>query len=69
MAAGKPSPAFGEVAEEYQRYWIEQSRTLTAKSTRGRFILAEGASHHLYLDAPDLVAESVLSVVHAAHAK
>jgi hypothetical protein len=26
LAAGKPNPAFGEVAEEYQRYWIGQSR-------------------------------------------
>ena len=27
-------------AEEYQKYWIEQSRTLTAKSTRGKFLFA-----------------------------
>ncbi len=25
VAAGKPNPAFGEVADEYQRYWIEHS--------------------------------------------
>jgi hypothetical protein len=69
MAAGKPNPAFGEVAEEYQRYWVEQSRALTDKSTNGKFILAEGASHQLYLDVPELVAESILSVVYEARAK
>jgi pimeloyl-ACP methyl ester carboxylesterase len=69
LAAGKPNPAFGEGAEEFQRYWVEQSRALTAKSTASKFVLAEGASHYLYLDAPDLVAESILSVVHQARAK
>ena len=69
VAAGEPNPALGEVAEEYQRYWIEQSRALTDKSTHGTFILAEGASHYLYLDVPDLVVESVLAVVNEVRAK
>jgi pimeloyl-ACP methyl ester carboxylesterase len=69
IAAGKANPAFGEVAEEYQRYWIEQSRTLAEKSTKGRFILAEESSHYLYQDVPDLVTQSILSVVHEAQAK
>ncbi len=69
LAAGKPNPAFGEVAEEYQRYWVEQSRTLADKSTNGKFILAEGASHYLYLDVPELVAESILSVVYEVRAQ
>jgi pimeloyl-ACP methyl ester carboxylesterase len=63
LAAGKPNPAFGEVAEEYQRYWVEQSRALANRSTKGKFILAEGASHYLYLDVPELVAQNILSVV------
>jgi len=63
LAAGKPNPAFGEVAGEYQNYWVGQSRALAERSTNGKFILAEGASHYLYLDVPDLVAESILSVV------
>jgi pimeloyl-ACP methyl ester carboxylesterase len=67
VAAGKPNPAFGEGAEEYQRYWVEQSRALAGKSTRGRFILAEGSSHYLYLDVPDLVVESIVSVLQEAH--
>ncbi len=69
MAAGKPNPAFGEVAEEYQRYWIEQSRALADKSTNGKFVLAEGASHYLYLDVPELVAESILSVIYEVRVK
>jgi pimeloyl-ACP methyl ester carboxylesterase len=69
IAAGKANPLFGEIAEEYQGYWIEQSRKLADKSTRGRFILADGSSHYLYVDVPDLVAESILSVVHEVRAK
>lgn len=63
MAAGKPNPAFGAVMAEYQRYWIEQSRNLVKKSTKGKFILAEGSSHYLYLDVPGLVTENIVSVV------
>ena len=69
LAAGKPNPAFGEGAEEYQRYWVEQSRAMAAKSTASKFVLAEEASHYLYLDVPDLVAESILSVVRQAREK
>lgn len=69
MAAGKPNPAFGEGAEAYQKYWIGQSRSLAEKSTKSKFILAEKASHYLYLDAPDLVAESILSLVREIRAK
>jgi hypothetical protein len=69
VAAGKPNPSFGEGAEEYRRYWIEQSRALTAKSARGRFVLAGESSHYLYLDAPELTAENILSVVSEARVK
>jgi pimeloyl-ACP methyl ester carboxylesterase len=69
LAAGKPNPAFGEAAEEYQRYWVQQSRALTDKSTQGSFILAKDASHYLYLDMPELVSESILSVIYKVRAK
>jgi hypothetical protein len=69
LAAGKLNPAFGEVAEEYQRYWVEQSRALANRSTKGKFILAEGASHYLYLDVPELVAQNILSVVYEVRGK
>jgi len=69
MAAGKANPAFGNMAEAYQKYWIGQSRKLSEKSTRGRFVIAEGSGHYLYLDVPDLVAKSIVSVVHEVRAK
>ena len=69
IAAGRPNPAFGEAAEEYQKYWVEQSRALAAKSTNGEFILVRESSHYLYLDVPHLVTESVLSVVNQVRAK
>jgi len=69
IAAGKPNPAFGPVADEFQRYWVEQSRALSGRSTRGRFVLAAESSHLLYLDAPELVEESILSVVNDVRAK
>jgi hypothetical protein len=66
IASGKPNPAFGEAAEKFQQYWIEQNRALSGKSTHGKFILAHGSSHFLYVDVPELVAESVLSIVQEA---
>ena len=69
MAAGRPNPFFGDVAEEYQEYWIEQSRALTRKSSSSTFVFAEDASHYLYVEALDLVADSVLSVVREARAR
>jgi pimeloyl-ACP methyl ester carboxylesterase len=69
LAAGKPNPAFGAVAEEYQRYWVGQSRARADLSTNSKFILAEGATHYLYLDVPELVAQNILSVVSEVRAK
>jgi len=66
MAAGRPNPIFGDIAEEYQRYWIEQSRALSQKSANGTFVLAEEATHYLYVDVPDLVVASILSIVDQA---
>ncbi len=68
MAAGKPNPAFGAEAGEYQKYWVEQSRNLSAKSAKGRFVLVPGSSHYLYLDAPDLVEKSIISIVREVRA-
>jgi carboxyl-terminal processing protease len=69
IAAGKANPAFGAVAEQYQKYWIEQSRLLAGKSTQGKFVLAEKSGHHLYLDAPELVAREIEAVVDAARSR
>jgi hypothetical protein len=63
MAAGKANPNFGPIAEEYQKYWIEQNRALAGKSTKAKFVIAPQSTHYIYLDAPELVAESILSLV------
>ncbi len=59
LASTQPNPNFGAAAEAFQSFWIEQSRGLAAKSTRGEFILAPNSSHHIHLDAPDLVVNAV----------
>lgn len=63
IASGVPNPMFGDIAEEYQRYWIEQSREVAGKSTRGKFVLAEDSSHHLHKDASTVVQEAIVSMV------
>ncbi len=63
IAAGVPNPVFGDIAEEYQRYWIEQSRSLAAKSSRGEFVLATDSNHMLHTEAEELVVESILRLV------
>ena len=66
IASGKPDPGSGDLADEYQRYWAGESRKFAAKSDRGQFLLALNSSHHLHVDEPDLVVETILSVVRGA---
>jgi len=63
VASGRPAPQFGELADEYQRFWIDQSRRLARKSERGEFVLIEDSSHNLYTDAPDRVVDGILAVL------
>jgi len=63
MATGQTNPAFGTVAEEFQKYWITQSRALCAKSKVSRFILVEESRHHLYLDAPEKVELAIREMI------
>ena len=63
IASGRSNPMFGDVAEEYQTYWAEQSEAIAGKSSNGRFVFAENSSHNLYVDEPDLVFENILAVV------
>jgi pimeloyl-ACP methyl ester carboxylesterase len=66
IASGVPNPLFGTEAAGYQQYWINQSRALVAKSSRGKLILAEDSTHRLHTEAADLVVESILSVLEEA---
>jgi len=65
VASGVPNPLFGDVAELYQQYWVAQSEALSAKSSRGQFVVAESSTHRLHVDARDLVADRVLSLVNS----
>lgn len=66
IASGRPNPGFGEVADEYQRFWDEQSRALSEKSSRGKYVLIENSSHMLYADAPERVLEAVRQALQEA---
>lgn len=59
IGSGKPNPAFGEQAEAFQQFWIEENRALALKSTQGSFVLAPESSHALYEDAPDVVLDAI----------
>jgi pimeloyl-ACP methyl ester carboxylesterase len=63
LASGKPNPAFGNSAEDFQRFWNEQSQALATKSANGAYILAEESGHNLYADVPDVVLDAVRQVV------
>ena len=69
IASGKPNPAFGQDAEKFQQYWVDQSRLLTRKSTKSNFIYAEKSTHFLYVDVPDRVEESIRSLVNGIRKK
>jgi pimeloyl-ACP methyl ester carboxylesterase len=57
VGSGRPNPAFGERAAEFQEFWIRQNRVLAEESVRGRFVLVEDSGHFLHLDAPDRIVE------------
>lgn len=63
IGSGRPNPSFGDSAEAYQLFWIEQSRALADKSTAGHFILAEESGHHIHQDAPEMVMDAILSML------
>jgi pimeloyl-ACP methyl ester carboxylesterase len=63
IAAGKSNPAFGEEADAWQKYWIEESRKLSWLSTAGEFVLAERSGHHIHRDAPELVLAAIKKLV------
>lgn len=63
IGSGKPNPAFGEQAEAFQQFWIEQNRALALKSTNGAFVLAQESGHYLHEDAPDVVLDAIRQMV------
>jgi hypothetical protein len=59
VGATEPDLRFGESSAAFRHYWNDESQKLAAKSERGRFILAEGSSHQIHLDAPRLVINAI----------
>jgi len=63
IGSGKPNPAFGATAEEFQRFWIEHNRELATRSTDGTFVLAQESGHYLHEHAPDVVLDAIRQMV------
>lgn len=59
IGATESDPRFGDDSEAFRQFWNDESRKLAAKSDRGRFVLTEGSSHQIHLDAPQLVTDAV----------
>jgi carboxyl-terminal processing protease len=62
IGSGKPNPAFGDEAEAFQQFWIEEDLKLATKSTNGKFGLVSQSSHYLHEDAPDVVLEAIRKI-------
>lgn len=63
IGATEPEPSFGESAQAFRQFWNEESQILAGKSASGQFILAEGSSHHIHLDAPQVVIDAILEMI------
>lgn len=63
IGATEPDPNFGENGVAFRQFWNVESQELARKSASGQFILAEGSSHQIHLDAPQLVINAILEMV------
>jgi pimeloyl-ACP methyl ester carboxylesterase len=66
IASGRPNPRFGEEAEAWQKYWIEESRKLAGLSSSGEFVLAEASGHQIHQDAPGVVLAAIRKLLSAS---
>jgi pimeloyl-ACP methyl ester carboxylesterase len=55
-----------EVADQYEKVWQELQVELTALSSRGKRIVAEGSGHNIHLDQPEVVISAIQDIVEAA---
>lgn len=60
LAAERPNPAFGDSAVAFQSYWIDESRTLASRSSRGRLHVLESTGHSMNREAPEAVTFLIL---------
>ncbi len=63
VGSGRPNPLFGDSAQVFQSFWIESNKKLASLSKRGSFVLAEDASHHVHLDAPQILLEAIRELI------
>ena len=59
IAGGRANPRFGKSAERFQRFWINESRAVASKSSRGKFVLIEESTHHIHKDFPQQVISEI----------
>ena len=57
-----------EVAERLHREWIAMHKEIVARSTRGRWILAERSTHYIQRDQPELVVQAVRDMLDTVRA-
>ena len=63
IGATASEPGFGEYAQAFRQFWNDESQILAAKSGSGQFLLAELSSHHIHLDAAQMVIDAVLEMI------
>ena len=59
IASEKANPQMGDDAVPYQKYWDEQCKKLSLKSTKGEYLLAAKNSHHIHIDNPEIVMDAI----------
>jgi pimeloyl-ACP methyl ester carboxylesterase len=68
LSHGQPIPMPGlapEVNQANEQLWQELQAELTALSSRGRLVVAEGSGHYIQLERPELVIDAIGEVVAA----
>ncbi len=63
IGASELEAGFGEFAYSFRQFWNQESIELSKKSSKGKFILAEGSSHHIHLDAPKIIVDAILEMI------
>ncbi len=63
IGATEPDPGFGERGEAFRQFWNEENQELADKSEKGKFILASRSSHHIHLDAPQVVIDAIHEMI------
>ena len=59
VGATQADPRFGESSESFRQYWNSESLKIARKSENGRFVFAQGSTHQIHLDSPDLVLQEI----------